>query len=113
MRRAVLLVLAVLFALPVLSACNDDLDPMARDFMAYDACKDAVSQQLKAPSTADFQSETDVAYDESGGGEISIAGYVDAENGFGAKLRVQFICTENVDKQGNATNVSAELEPGA
>lgn len=107
------LVLLAFAASVLLSACNNDLDPMARDFMAYDACKDAVSQQLKAPSTADFQSETDVAYDETGGDGISIAGYVDAENGFGAKLRVQFICTENVDKQGNASNVSAELEPGS
>jgi len=88
------------------------MDQTARDFMAYDACTDAVSQQLKAPSSADFQGKLDVNYRTTGGDNIIVIGYVDAENSFGAKLRTDWTCTTSVDKNGNVSDVSAQVSDG-
>lgn len=101
----------------ILAGCDtgdgsSGMDQTARDFMAYDACKDAVSQQLKAPGSADFQGSTSVDYRTTGGDNIIVIGYVDAENSFGAKLRTDFTCTTSVDKDGNVSNVSAEVGEG-
>lgn len=88
------------------------MDQTARDFMAYDACKSAVSDQLKAPSTADFQSELDVDYRTTGGNNITVLGWVDAQNSFGAKLRSNFTCSMDVSKDGLASNVQASVDGG-
>ena len=111
MRRAVLLIPLALLAL---AGCKSDpaTDQTFRDFMAYDACTDAVSQQLKAPGSADFQSKLDVDYRTSGGNNITIIGYVDAENSFGAKLRTDWMCSADVDSQGQATNLQASVADG-
>jgi hypothetical protein len=94
----------------VLTGCgSSDMDQTARDFMAYDACTDAVSQQLKAPGSADFQGKLDVDYDNSGNGDITVVGWVDAENSFGAKLRTHWTCSTNVDKNGNVGQVLTDL----
>lgn len=53
------------------------------------ACTEWVEGNLKAPSTAEF---TDVETTSKGDGRYEVTGSVDAENGFGAKLRVNFSC---------------------
>jgi hypothetical protein len=50
------------------------------------ACQNAVKNNLKAPSTADF-----VGVPKAEG--MYITGQVDAENAFGAMLRASFRCT--------------------
>lgn len=55
------------------------------------ACEDFVQKSLKAPSTADFPSYS--SYTATGGPEVwTVNGYVDAENGFGAKIRTDWKC---------------------
>ncbi len=61
--------------------------------MAYAMCQDFVKQRLKAPSTADFPWSYDDKVAELGGGRWQVRGYVDAQNGFGAQIRSNFVCT--------------------
>lgn len=51
----------------------------------YKQCENAVKDELKAPSTAQFSNER--------GNSFVITGSVDSENGFGAMLRSEFKCT--------------------
>jgi hypothetical protein len=55
---------------------------------AKDACQGFVKERLKAPATADFSGEA-VTVD---GKTYSVTGDVDAENSFGAKLRMTYTC---------------------
>lgn len=53
----------------------------------------SISKQLKAPSTADFSgyAETQVGKLKNGGpNDWIVIGFVDAQNGFGAKLRNEY-----------------------
>lgn len=95
----------------MVAACGgpSTMDQTTRDFLAYDACKEAVSQQLKAPGSADFQSRLDVDYTTSGGDNITVAGWVDAQNSYGAKLRTSWACSTSVDQQGNVSGTQAQL----
>lgn len=52
-------------------------------------CEDTVRNALRAPSTADFASATAT---RQAGNMWSVIGSVDAENGFGAKIRSDFEC---------------------
>lgn len=65
------------------------------------ACERAVREQLKAPSTAEF-SEQRYGKGEQPGRWL-VAGAVDAQNSFGAKLRNQWQCA--VDVAGDTTTV--------
>jgi len=62
------------------------------DYDAYAACQNWVEQQLRAPSTADFSGHGDSQIVETANG-YDIKGYVDAENGFGAKIRTDWSCS--------------------
>lgn len=110
MKRTILPLLAGVVV--ALAGCggSSGMDQTARDFMAYDTCTSAVKDQLKAPSTADFQGSTSVDYRTSGGNNITVTGYVDAENGFGAKLRSNFTCSMDVSSDGAASNVQASVD---
>jgi len=60
--------------------------------LAWEICMDAVKQKLVSPGSAQFQN-----YDESLGvdylnGNFVFTSYVDAQNGFGALLRMNFTC---------------------
>ena len=114
MRRLPPVILAAVLPLTVAgcggSSSASGFDQTTRDFLAYDACKSAVSDQLKAPSTADFQGNTSVDYRTTGGDNIIVTGWVDSENSFGAKLRTNWSCTTNVDKKGTVSDVQAELD---
>ncbi len=57
-----------------------------------DSCKDAVRARLKAPSTADFPEPIDVTVSRKNPADYSVSGAVDAQNGFGAKLRQNYTC---------------------
>lgn len=60
--------------------------------------KYCVKQKLKVPSTAKFPSINEFKITEGNDG-ISVTGYVDAENSFGAKVRTEFLVL--LDKTGN------------
>jgi hypothetical protein len=60
---------------------------------AWEACKSAVENELKAPSTADFPSVLDAQFREATTETIVVGAYVDAQNGFGAMIRSDWICS--------------------
>lgn len=55
-------------------------------------CKDAVTNRLKAPSTAEFPGEIEIRQKKDEPTFYYGLGKVDAQNGFGAKLRQTFVC---------------------
>lgn len=71
---------------------------------AFRGCKEAVTEKLKAPSTATFAAQSDDAVTivdegiddgtnyEAGGTLHRVSLWVDAENSFGARLRQTFSC---------------------
>lgn len=70
---------------------------------AFVECKAAIEQQLRSPSSADFnRSSTSIEETDSGGYEI--AGVVDADNAFGASVRSNFSCV--VDAEGYVTSAN-------
>lgn len=72
---------------------------------AFGHAKNAVKEQLKAPSTAKFadgydkESKYKINEDES----VVIQSYVDAQNSFGAMIRTHYRCT--VDKYGKVSDL--------
>lgn len=54
-----------------------------------DACRGAVTSQLRAPSTADFPGDEEFVKNEA---KYTMRGSVDAENGFGAQIRTEWVC---------------------
>jgi hypothetical protein len=65
-------------------------------------CREFITATLKAPSTAEFQNYNNfTAWHEGYGGRYSVAGYVDAQNSFGAMIRTQFKCDLQRDPKGN------------
>jgi hypothetical protein len=61
--------------------------------MACIMAEEMVKKRLRAPSTASFQSCSEIKAYDAGGGWWSVSGYVDAQNGFGAKLRSTWAAT--------------------
>jgi hypothetical protein len=68
------------------------LDTAPSKSTAIRACEHFVGDELKAPSTADYaaKSEDDVFQHAT---RYTVIGYVDADNSFGAKLRLNYTCT--------------------
>lgn len=58
---------------------------------AISQCEDLVKENLKAPSTAKFDTTA------TGDGTWIVSGTVDSENSFGATLRAEFQCTVIVE----------------
>ncbi|KKN53705.1 hypothetical protein LCGC14_0599600 [marine sediment metagenome] len=71
--------------------------PKHDECSAYTMAQDFVTSRLKCPSTAKWPGFwAGVSYSEItfhlGGGKYRISSYLDAQNGFGAMVRVNFIC---------------------
>ena len=62
---------------------------------AAQICKQFVEKRLRAPATASFQNiyEATVSGPLGGVEEYEVTSFVDSENGFGAKLRSNYVCT--------------------
>jgi|GEM_PF-2704638 len=72
---------------------------------AWDAAKSAVKQQLKSPSTAKFPWYSPNFVNVMNG-KVVVVAYVDAENGFGAKIRADF----EVDLDGNLNVLNVDVQ---
>ena len=64
-------------------------DPNKYEAIRY--CEDQIRDQLKAPSTAEFASDS-----SSTSNPFVVTGSVDSENSFGAMLRADFQCTVTI-----------------
>lgn len=62
-------------------------------------CRRAVREQLHSPGTAKFPGtfESDAQARETNDGQRVWAGWVDSQNGFGAVVRTNFVCTYSPD----------------
>jgi hypothetical protein len=59
---------------------------------AWVVCQQQMDEMLKAPATAEYPSRSEVSIRKSGG-TYTVRGWVDSQNGFGALVRTDFICT--------------------
>lgn len=95
----------------ILAGCNQrpgEAFVNGTDRGARRACEDFVRDTLKAPSTAKFgQRERPVMLDA---GRWRSAGFVDAQNAFGAKIRGSYICDVRYTAGGGYQLVSLQVE---
>jgi hypothetical protein len=72
---------------------------------ARTACREAVRQRLRDPDSADFPfpspSEVQISYS----GEVKVQGYLHANNGLGLKVRADYLCALQADRQARALSV--------
>jgi len=61
-------------------------------FLAPVKCEEAVTAQLKSPSTANFASYSGEQVTDGGNGKYYVRSYVDSQNSFGAQIRTGFTC---------------------
>lgn len=81
---------------------------------AYQACQEEVKRSLRSPASAVFPRLGDgarISGDLSGTADVSISGYVDSQNSFGAMLRSSFHCTQY--RKDGQWIVTAHVLPGA
>jgi hypothetical protein len=97
MERAMAGLLLLLVAVAAACGGSDDggsaasaAEPTAEDEV-LDVCRQSVEEQLKAPATAQWSDETVEALN-SHGDHFDVQGHVDAENGFGALIRMVWKC---------------------
>lgn len=77
---------------------------------AYPASKDEVRARLKAPSTASFP-WTPIVSQHIGDCKFQVLAYVDAQNGFGAMIRSNYVATLTYDPAAERWRVtSVKLE---
>lgn len=79
----------------------------ASEQQMIDACKDAVTAQLKYPGSAQW-SAVEVSR-PNGTFSRSVEGVVDSQNGFSALGRGDFRCTIKVDGRGSVLSADADL----
>jgi hypothetical protein len=76
----------------LLTSCNQP--PPSRETLAVRTCYDFVLTKLKAPATAKFPpaDEARIEIDQANTSKWNVYSYVDAENSFGAMLRMHYRC---------------------
>lgn len=83
--------LGVVLTLWVLAQMGGGAEPHRPDNVtAYAMAQVFVSQQLKAPATADYAPMSQATIIDLGDGLYSVTAWVDSENSFGARLRSTF-----------------------
>jgi len=90
-----LLVALVLFIIPGLlglmfTALGGGLEQPQR-IGAYDAAQRAVSRELLSPASAVYPDRSKVSITKRANARCRVAGYVDAQNGFGAMIRIRWV----------------------
>jgi hypothetical protein len=87
---------------------STDTDTSDQSGMAELMCEDFVTDRLKAPSTADFPGADSVV--PAGPDMWTVSASVDSENGFGAMIRTDYLCT--VQDSGNDKWLLKSLDLG-
>lgn len=85
--------------------------PSGRD--AFLICRKFVTNQLRAPKTAEFPTSSDagVTIRTVGRDAFEVHAFVDSQNGFGALIRTRFTCTVEPAGGANWRLVDLKLEP--
>ncbi|ROO51081.1 hypothetical protein EDC02_5945 [Micromonospora sp. Llam0] len=90
------------------NSADEPIDPVTADrsFDAEVMCQEPIKDRLKAPATAEFPP----AEVKKNGAIYSVTGDVDAENGFGAKIRTGYKCTIKDNGDGTWTAIAVTLD---
>lgn len=88
----IIIPLGILFIIGALLGSRPRPQPNPDRATAFVACKEFVSNNLKAPSQATFQPITEAAIADLGNGRWQVISYVDAPNSFGVALRENYLC---------------------
>ncbi|HTV69657.1 MAG TPA: hypothetical protein VMF90_14070 [Rhizobiaceae bacterium] len=83
------------------------LDACSRaEIQAFAVSQDAVRARLKAPSTASFP-WTPIRAEHTGNCKFHVLAYVDAQNGFGAMVRSNYVATLNYEPETKGWRVTS------
>jgi uncharacterized protein YyaL (SSP411 family) len=85
-----LFILPVIFILFSCSGDDDKFTPKASDAL-YDS-RSFIEPELYSPASAEFNTSTD-GVKQINDSTFYVSSYVDADNKFGAKLRINYTCT--------------------
>jgi len=77
---------------------------------AWVICQQFLEDRLTAPATAEYPSGYSQYTSSLGGGRFRVDAYVDAENGFGALVRTDFVCTVNYQGNDNGRLESLQFD---
>lgn len=80
-------------------------DDQAVRFEATSACRFAIKQQLRDPDSAEFPFLTPTEVEIPYGGDVRVRGFLHANNGLGLKVRVDYSCAIQVDRQARKVGV--------
>lgn len=89
-----------LLVLALLAACGPPSPEEIRErneVVAWTACQGWVKNRLRSPSTADFPSLYSDKVTALSDSVYVVRAYVDAQNGFGATVRTNFVCMTATD----------------
>lgn len=104
MTSLVVILFAALFLVVSLSEGDGERNKTEDRYWAETSCKGSVRQQLKAPSTAEFEI---TSTRELSDGKWFVSGSVDAENSFGAQVRNVWTC--NAELVGDDWRATASV----
>jgi hypothetical protein len=68
-------------------------------------CRSAIRRQLRDPGSADFPFLDSPTVELSYSDRVDIKGYLHANNGLGLKVRADYLCTVQVDRQSRTASV--------
>lgn len=68
---------------------------------AADRCRSEITSKLKSPSTAKYGDETVTTSSGDFGTYFEVSGVVDAQNGFGATVRLDYRCKVTLENDGD------------
>lgn len=101
-RIAVLAVLGLIGAVIGMVVVGAVLDgDHGSDGSAVSICHQFVEDRLKAPATAGFESVSEEDTTQTSDTEWIVRGHVDSENGFGANIRTEYVCTVRYNGDDN------------
>ncbi|GGJ81989.1 hypothetical protein GCM10011583_11860 [Streptomyces camponoticapitis] len=93
MRTTTITALAAGLLLVTLTGCDaEEFDKQGAAVM----CEEFVSKSLKAPGSADFSGVSDTTIEtlsDAKPWKYKVNAFVDSQNGFGAKIRTDYVCT--------------------
>jgi hypothetical protein len=111
-------ILLVVLGIVVSVTVGDDKPDDGRpgEHAAAVMCEDFVAEKLKSPGSAEFPGVTDSDYAKTKvlsskkPWEYRVTGVVDAQNGFGALVRIDYVCTVSTKDADKWTLDDIELE---
>lgn len=108
--RVVLLVVGAFVAGTILVAVFAPESAIDRRASAFSVCTQFVTEQLRAPATAQFPAVSAAVVNRMSGDEWEVRAHVDSQNGFGALLRSTFNCTVRFDGEDQWRLVDLKID---